>query len=299
MELEGVDTEVTTSTEDQTQDSAAVSTEESAKSDPLSYEKGVKLSDKLNKDENALDEATLIDLDKAKKFRLGGKVFTLEDLKKERMMRADYTKKTQALAEERKAEQKYWDNLDADLDAARKNPSLVAKFKEIYPEKFHRFVSQLSSAQSQMEKPLEQESMAQQAKSDPRIDEVYNWFTNQRKAEAERSVDNLFDKLGKKYPSADELKILSVVQAYHERAKSDPNKYRAPSEADVEKLFREDHDRFESRVKTNMGKLLEGQRKVNGASKMPGAGGGIPGAAPKSARTIKEASVLAMSDPNL
>src|SRR3954464_16064772 len=79
----------------------------------------------------------MVDLESLEKFRYAGREMTPKELQQAVMLQSDYTRKTQQLAEERK----YYDNLSADLSAVAQNPQLAAKFKEVYPEKFHDYLA--------------------------------------------------------------------------------------------------------------------------------------------------------------
>src|SRR5271166_2884879 len=71
----------------------------------------------------------LIDLDKLERFLWKGKPTTRKEFESGWLRQQDYTRKTQALKESQaKAEietRKFQDNLDADLEKLRQNPSLI------------------------------------------------------------------------------------------------------------------------------------------------------------------------------
>ena len=62
------------------------------------------------------------------------------------MRMKDYTQKTQRLSPIAK-EQKYIENIDADLQAVIANPSLAQQFKQVYPQKYHFLVDRLTGGQ--------------------------------------------------------------------------------------------------------------------------------------------------------
>lgn len=104
------------------------------------------------KPEMTPEEIKVLDLQeliKDKKFKFEDKEYTLDDLKKHMMRDADYRRKTQEIAafkkehESLKSDQKYWDNLQVDLNSVRQNPKLVSLFKSTYPEKFHSFIADI------------------------------------------------------------------------------------------------------------------------------------------------------------
>jgi hypothetical protein len=80
------------------------------------------------------------DLSKFEKFVLDGKEMTIEELKKERMLEADYRRKTRELAEERKQHSesaKFDVNYRKDLKVIKAQPWRAAEFYKVYPPEFH------------------------------------------------------------------------------------------------------------------------------------------------------------------
>jgi hypothetical protein len=113
-----------------------VESQEQESSDELKHD-GEKLSEKIDKNPDILTNSQISELEKLEKIKYNGKVLSGKDLARElkegSLRLSDYTKKTQAIAEERK----YYDNLAVDLQKLKANPALVDQFKSIYPQKFH------------------------------------------------------------------------------------------------------------------------------------------------------------------
>lgn len=262
----------------------------------LSYEKGVKLSEKLQKNPDLED---IVDLGKLPKFKWNGKTLTAKELQSMAMMQSDYTKKTQEISQTKK----YYENLYYDLNNVKNNPALVAEFKRIYPKQFHAYLDSVMSEVSQkpvapLQEPAKQSSPEKEAAVDPRLEEMYNFYKEQRQQSSQEKVDALFDRLSSKYTDADEAKVIARVQTLIELSKREPDKYQRPDEAAIEKLFKQEHEAFQTKLKEQVNRVLDEQRKANARGRGPASGGAIPGTAPKLPKTIKEATALALQDPN-
>jgi hypothetical protein len=66
---------------------------------------------------------------------------TPKDLKNSYLMREDYTRKTQEVAEARK----YVDNFKYDLQSLVKQPSLMGQFEKVYPKEFVQLAKEILS----------------------------------------------------------------------------------------------------------------------------------------------------------
>lgn len=283
-----------------TADSQSTETQSTGEQDPLAYEKGISLSDKLDKNPNSLQQ--ILELDKLEKFKWEGKEYTPAQLKKMAMQEADYTKKTQQIAAERKSFQeteKYNTNLYHDLQKIKANPSLVDEFKKIYPEKYHQYVD-LIAANATMNKetnPASQTQSAQAEFKDPRVDEVFDWVSEQKLQTAVVQVNATFDKLTAQYPDASEREVIGQAQHLLALHKQNPQEYKKPDEKTIEELFKASQEDRLGFAKGYQSRLIKSQQAANAKGTGPGAGGGTPGGAPKVARTLKEASALALQDP--
>lgn len=236
-------------------------------------------------------EQELLDLDKLERFRFAGKEWTPKDLRNSQLMREDYTKKTQEVAEARK----FADNFPADLDKVLKDPSLLTQLRGVYPQYY------VDLAQRYLEKMAQgsQQSPTQKQNPDPYHDRISKiesvlskWESDNYASEVKRIdswLDNTYQKLGQKYPDADS----EVISARAEVLAQSGNKI---TESILEKLYKQ-HDgevraRFEKRYKSKVDEQLTTGLK----GKDTGAGGGIPGAAPRGFKTLKEAKNQLLSD---
>lgn len=212
----------------------------------------------------------IFDLDKAEKFLFRGKEYTREQLDKEFMMRSDYTKKTQELSGFRK-EAQYYQNLDADLATIRTNPALAEQFRQIYPEKFHKFLDLMgvkapeTSQKSYAELPPEIQA---------KLERLENYVQSTEVSKIESQMDAQFQSLQQKYPEGNEDLVLARAQAYLDQdVKMTPDLW--------EKLWKQSHDETLDRFKKFKSAEFNKQKEANKKSHEPGPGGGIPGQAPR------------------
>jgi hypothetical protein len=298
MTIENAELNTQDTSEQSAQDLSGVAEQGLPDVQELKYEKGVSLSDRLRENPNLAQE--MLDLEKLERFKWNGKVITPKDLKSMFMMHGDYTKKTQSIAQEKK----YYDNLDADLEKVRQNPQLASEFVKVYPAKFHAYLKYVGSQSQGLEAPKQELGQAEDKetelpKQDPRVEQLWERAQKADSEAAQAKVDALFDRLSTKYNHADEEKILARVQSLITLHNQDPKKHRRPDEKDIEDLFKREHETFEKRLKEHVAKIMEEQRKANLHGRGPAAGGGIPGGAPKMPRTIKEATEMMLSDPQV
>ena len=232
----------------------------------------------------------IADIDGMQKFRFGGKEWTPKEFQGAYMMQADYTRKTQQLAEERK----YYDNLTADLDAVKGNPALAAKFKEIYPSKFHSYLGYVSPATPQPQQGQNQNGQPQY-NNDPafmnRFQALEADMNSRKVAAINAELDSRFKVLSEKYPFADEEAAIARAQAAH--AKGIPL-----NDKTWDQIWKAVSDKNELVFKKYGAAQVNKQKTANQKGKDGASGGGIPGQAPRQPRTIKEASKFALEDMN-
>lgn len=233
---------------------------------------------------DAPEQPQVLDIDSLEKFRFGGKEWTPKDFQGAYMMQSDYTRKTQALAEDRK----YYDNLSADLESVKKNPALAEKFKSVYPEKFHNFLGYVH--QPQAEQPKEK---APQAGIDPefmsRFERVEADLHDRKVQAINAELDNTFKSLSEKYPFADEEAAIARGQALLSQGQE--------LTKDVwEKVWKSVHERNQALAEKHYSTKINQQKTANLAGRDVGRGGSTPGQGPKTPRTIKEASAYALQE---
>lgn len=239
--------------------------------------------------EQGQEQATqeqILELESLPKFKYAGRELTAKELQGMVMMQSDYTRKTQAIAEERK----YYENLQADLDAVKSNPTLAAQFKQVYPEKFHKFLGYVAS-KTQQEKPAQNAQWKSQM--DPDFLERFNRVEkelNERKVQAiEAELDAKFSKLSKQYPMADEEAVVARAQTLLEKGQKLTDQV-------WNELWKGVHDRNTKLAEQFYAGKVNQQKTANAKGKDAASGGGLPGQAPKLPRTIKEASDHALKE---
>ena len=273
--------------------------------DPLENDGKESLSEKITKNPDALSDSQISDLEKLEKVKYNGKVISGKELARElkegSLRLSDYTKKTQAIAEERK----YYDNLSIDLPKLRANPALADQFRSVYPEKFHWVLDTLEAkgvkvAEEAINKDLRQQEDKQDWKNDPELQETIEFIREQKLESAKTQVNSVFDKLQSKYPDADDGWVAGALSAQREALREANPGMKMPGldEKAVEKLFKQSHDSFESRAQAWSARRIGAQKQANESGKGPGAGGAIPGQKPRVARSISEATEFALQDLN-
>lgn len=99
-----------------------------------------------NTSQEAKQLEAVADLSKYKKIVIDGQELSLEDLKKQRMLEADYRRKTSELAEQRRQHElgaKFDVNFRADLEVVMQQPWRASEFYKMYPPEFHAQVKQI------------------------------------------------------------------------------------------------------------------------------------------------------------
>lgn len=227
----------------------------------------------------------VLDLDSVQKFKFGGREWTPKDFQGAYMMQSDYTRKTQALAEERK----FYDNLQVDLDAVKRNPALSEQFKSIYPDKFHKLLGYVSPETPKA--PVANETGKQSA--DPellsRLEAVEADFKERKIQAINAELDNTFKSLSEKYPFADEESAIARGQALL-------NKGQALDKDTWDKIWKSVHDKQVAIAEKHYSQKINNQKNANKAGADVGKGGSTPAQPPKQIRTIKEASEHALRE---
>ena len=248
----------------------------------------------------APESSNIYDLSKAEKVLWDGKETPVEELRKQFLRQQDYTKKTQAIAEERRRfeeerrtfiqqqeeTEKYNSNLDADIQNVLRDPSLEAKFREIYPQKYHAVlekalnkefgdVSSPNRSQTVLEKRLEAiERRAHQSD----LERQQKLFENDVATNA-AVLDSAINKLSAKYPHADEDSVLARAEHMATFIKKDQNFNDNFSQL-MEKLYKENHQFHEKRYQQKYKQKVESQKQANTRGRDIGRGGATPATAP-------------------
>lgn len=274
MNLDQVHEQISTQAAEGKLDSAPAENTESQSSAPLSEKQ----------------QQQIADLEKMERFSFKGKEWTPKDLESAILMQSDYTKKTQALAEDRK----FYENLPFDLQRVAAQPSLAEEFKKIYPEKYHSYLTAIEQKNTQ---GAEQEapSQAQKQSMDPefvsRFEKLESAWKEQEIKTAEAKIDQVFTKMKSKYEYVDEEQV--IARAQHMLSKGEKL-----DDAAWEKIFKTVNDLEHSKFQAWHKKQVATQQEAHQKGKDIGGGGGIPGQAPKKISSFKEAEQAMMDAIN-
>lgn len=234
-------------------------------------------------------------LSKLEKFRFDEKDekdWTLKDLQQSMMLHKDYTQKNQALS----AQRKYLENLHYDLQHVLKNPGLAGDFRKTYPKEFHahldRVLKSNPQAAGQPAPTIDQNLLNRLETFEERIARF-----EKEKEEAEltvqtRELDEKFSTLGKKYEYADADRVEALATQYVSQGNQLTDEV-------LEKIFKLDHDKDKKRIEGMIQNKINAQKNVNSKMRDSGAGGSIPGQAPKKPRNIKEATRMFLESEGL
>lgn len=238
-----------------------------------------------------------IEIDSLDRYRYKGQ--SLKDWESGHMRQQDYTSKTQQIAQERK----FHDNLSADLDRVKSNPQLAEQFRSIYPEKFHAYLRYvLDNSAPDPQRQNGGTPANQYARLDPsmemRINQLEQTFRQKEVAAISAELDSKFRTLTQKYPFADEEAVVSRAQALLAKMKEmDPlNQNPTISDKQWDLLWKSQHDRAYGLSDAQYKKQVKAQIEAGRKGSDSGAGGGIPGQAPRQFRSIKEATNQALAD---
>jgi hypothetical protein len=154
----------------------------------------------------------ILDLASVKKIKIDGVEMTPEEIRKSILRQQDYTKKTQALAEERKQladYRKFDDNFDTDLAQVESDPSLWAEFQRLYPEKYQqralKYLNTVSPKASTETTPVPPQFQK-------KVSELESRIQRYEELEANYELDKVFTEMKAKYPDAVEEMVLPVAE---------------------------------------------------------------------------------------
>lgn len=239
------------------------------------------------------EQPSVMDLDSVERFRFQGKEWTPQELRQAYLMQSDYTKKTQALAEERK----FIDNLTYDLEKVVKNPALAKEFMTIYPKKYHGVLNQVIREQQTLgsNKTQQPDQQKQSGNIDPefmrRFEAVEQQLYEKQVNAINAELDSKFKTLGEKYPGADEEAVVARAMYLHDQG------YQL-NDKQWDALFKASHEKVMGLGLKQSKEQAAKQKELNSKGKDVASGGGIPGQAPRRPRSIKEATNFALEEIN-
>jgi hypothetical protein len=224
----------------------------------------------------------LAELEKIGKFQYQGKTWTVGELEKAILRQQDYTKKTQSVAEERKAieeDRKFYDNLYYDLEKVKANPKLANEFISLYPEKFHSYLENVLS-QINTREQTQQETQPTPTYAQPdikllsRLDRLEKTYQAQEVEKQSAIIQKTMDEMTKKYPDA--LPDACLARAYeaHQAGVKMTNET-------WEEIYKTNDKQMKDWAKARYGDLVKKQTTANAKARDVDPGGGVVGRAPK------------------
>lgn len=240
------------------------------------------------KEAQSPSEAQLVELDKLERFRFEGRDLTPKQLKDEILMRSDYTRKTQEVAEARK----YADNFEADLERVLEEPQLMAEFRKIYPAAYVKAAERAIQNQSTAPKsddtslPKEVREAVEWVKSHRgSLESSLQSLAEQRTQAAAETLEAHHTKLAEKYPYADpeavDRRLQLVIEQGYKVTKDNLGKI-------LENAYKIQHEKVAGMVKAYKSKKVEDQVTAGKQAKDSGPRGGVPGAAPRQWKSIHD-----------
>lgn len=242
-------------------------------------------------------QPTVADLDKLERFRFAGREWSPKELKNAYLMQSDYTRKMQEVAETRK----YTDNFASDLQTVLKDRHRLEEMRRIYPKEYMDVAERILQEKGGQPAPT-QPTQTDSVKSHPEFQQLRSEL-DQWKAEKEQAqvasnqswLDTQFDKLAKKYPFADPEVITAraeiAITRHGQKLAADGN-----GEQLLDRLFKKNDEEIKAKWAEHYKGKVNQQIDVGKRGKDVGAGGGVPGSAPKGFKTIKEATNAFLSD---
>lgn len=243
--------------------------------------------------------APLTELEKLEKFKFEGQEYSPQELKKAMLRQQDYTRKTQEFSQERR----FYDNLRADLRTIRANPALASEFRRIYPQKFHDYLEDVlgNAGTPSQPQPKTEGSQPQYAQLDPqlvsRFEKLENTYFEKEVAFIETSLKTQETEFMTKYPMADIENVYSKAQALLTRNGELPADEKVQLTQEIwDRIYKADHEKNKSRADAYYKENINKQKQAGLKGRDAGAGGGVPGGAPKTYKSIREASKAFLSD---
>lgn len=239
--------------------------------------------------EGAPEAPQITNLDSLSEFEFQGEKYTPERLQ-------EMFKGYQSLSAKEKSfqsEERFWSNLDMDLESVAQDPSLVEKFKRIYPQKFHtivdRVIARNSQPQTQTQGTIPKEFLNEfgQLKSgysrlQQQLEQLSIESANAKIESANAKLDAILPKLFDKFPLAVEDSVLA-------RAEGFINQGGKMTDAVWERFAKESHEGVRKKADSHYKKELQTQLEKGQRSADIGSGGAPVGKAPVRPKTFDDA----------
>lgn len=217
----------------------------------------------------------VIDLDSVSNFKFQGETYTPDQLAEIRQGYQKYGEASKYIEED----QRYWANVEHDIDKVLKNPARADEFRQVYPERFHKILdkylgsSQRSATVQGETNQLPREIGEKLSAYEQRLKAFEEKAFQADVAAASAKIDAILPNLMKKYELADQDKVLFEAEKFL-------NKGGKLTDAVWERLAREDHERTSSRADKFYQAKLKNQINQGQKGKDIATGGSSPGNAP-------------------
>ena len=184
--------------------------------------------------------------------------------------------------------QKYWDNLSNDLKSVKSDPSLAAKFREIYPKEFHAYLEMIGAQETQQAQGIPKEFLNE-------FGQLKNGFNSMREQLQQLAVDKANAQLDAILPRVFEKFPLAVEDAVLARAEAFISNGGKMTDHVWERLAKESHEVVKRKTDSHYKKELQTQLEAGNKSADTGPGGAPPGKAPPKLRTFEDAQKAYMA----
>ena len=230
-------------------------------------------------------------------FEVDGRSYTadqIREMQRAQMRHDDYSRKTQSFAQERNQWNKSRDalrdgGLESDLNLIRQGRASIDDFKRVYHKDFHHYVDQLMN---------QQQNKPNLAGVDPafvnEVNQIKQHFHQMQVDAIDKELDAKEAEYSKKYPYADPSTVYFNAESLLD-AKNKQGLKTEITNKEWDNLWKLVNEKQSGRFQQYQSSLVKGQKTQNAKNKDVGAGGGIPGQAPKTAKNIKEATDMLFS----
>lgn len=228
----------------------------------------------------------IVELEKLERFRFDGRELTPKELKDAYMMRSDYTRKTQELAEARK----YADNFEIDLERVMKNPQLLAEMKKLYPPAYVQLAEKSLKAGQGSVEPKTESAMTLPPQLQSALEKVERYEKAMAEQQVQASLETLnshHERFSQKYPFADPDVVDSRLQVLIDKG-ADVNRENLGRV--IENAYKQHHEAVMSRLNAQKKQKVEEQVTAGKKARDTGPNGAPPGQAPKKWKSIHDGS---------
>lgn len=233
--------------------------------------------------ENTAEQTQVTSLDSLSEFEFQGEKYTPDRLQELIHGYRQSTERLQSIAEQERQEQRYLDNLDADIAAVIEKPHLAQQFKAVYPKKYHQVLDRMLTRMGKGDETQSRSGLPPEfLQKLERVDLLEQRLHQYEVEAANAKIDAILPKLLDKYPMAIEDQILAKAEVYLQNGGR-------LNEQTWERLVKESHELARKKADAYYKRQMENQISKGQIAKDAGPGGATPGQAPKAPKTFAEA----------